>query len=72
MTTITTARQSQTNWMNAHLKCCSRLNKSFHTILVGVSFIASLICYSKVWNKFLKQINAFNCEIGGNRVQYLL
>ena len=28
--------------------------------------------YSKVWNKFFKLLNAFNCAIGGDRVQHVL
>ena len=62
MTVIPTARQSKTNWMNAHPRHCSRLNnKSFNTILIGDSLIAGLTRYSKVWNKFFKALNAFNC-----------
>ena len=73
MTVIPTARQSKTNWMNTHLKHCSRLNnKSFDTILIGDSLIAGLTRYSKVWNKLFKPHNAFNCAIGSNRVQHVL
>ena len=73
MTAIPTARQSKTNWMNTHLKHCSRLNdKSFDTILIGDSLIAGLARYSKVWNKFFKPLNAFNCGIGGDRVEHVL
>ena len=28
--------------------------------------------YSKVWNKFFKPLNAFNCGIGGDGVQHVL
>ena len=59
--------------MNTHLKHCSRLdNKSFDTILVGDPFIADLTHYSKVWNKFFKLLNAFNCGIESDRVQHVL
>ena len=63
MTLIPTARQSKQNWMNTYLKHCSRLNKNCDTILIGDSLIAGLTCYSKVWNIFLKPLNALNCEI---------
>ena len=67
MTAIPTARHSKTNWMNTHVKHCSRLNdKSFDTILIVDSLIAGLARYSKVWNKFFKPLNAFNCGIGGD------
>ena len=73
MTAIPTARQSKTNCMNTHLKHCSILNnKSFDTTLIGDSLIAGLARYSKVWNKFFKLLNAFNCGIGGDRVQHVL
>ena len=73
MTEIPTAQQSKTTSMNAYLKHCSRLNnKSFDTILIGDSLIAGLIRCSKVWNKFFKPLNAFSCEIGGDRVQHVL
>ena len=73
MTAIPTAQQSKTNWMNAHLKHYSRSNnKSFDTILIGDSLITGFVCYSKVWNKFFKPLNTFNCGIGGNRVQHVL
>ena len=73
MTAIPTARQSKTNWMNTHVKHCSRLNdKNFDTILIGDSLIAGLARYSKVWNRFFKPLNAFNCGIGGDRVEHLL
>ena len=59
--------------MNTHLRHCSRLNnKSFDTILIGDSLIAGLARYSKVWKKFFKPLNTFNCGIGGNRVQHVL
>ena len=59
--------------MNTHVKHCSRLNdKSFDTILIGDSLIAGLARYSKVWNKFFKPLNAFNCGIGGDRVEHVL
>ena len=59
--------------MNTHLSHCSRLNnKSFDTILIGDSVIAGLARCSKVWNKFFKPLNAFNCGIGGDRVQHVL
>ena len=62
MTVIPTARQSKTNWMNTHPRHCSKFNnKSFDTILIDDSLIAGLTCYSKVWNKFFKALNAFNC-----------
>ena len=68
MTAIPTEQQSKTNWMNTHLKHCSRLNnKSFVTILIGDSLIAGLTRYNKVWNTFFKQLNAFNCGIGGDK-----
>ena len=73
MTAIPTAWQPKTNWMNTHLKHCSRLNnKSFETILIGDSLITSLARYSKVWNTFFKPLNAFNCGIGGDRMQHVL
>ena len=73
ITAIPTAWQSKTNWINTHFKHCSRLNnKSFDTILIDDSLIAGLTCYSKVWNKSFKLLNAFNCRIGGNRVQHVL
>ena len=73
MTTIPTAQESKSKSMNTHLKHCSRLNnKSFDTILIGNSLITDLTCYSKVWNKFLKLLNALNCGIGGKRVQHVL
>ena len=73
MTAIPTAQQHKTNWINAHLKHCSRLNKrSFDTILVGDSLITGLARYNKFWNKFFKPLNAFNCGIGDDRVQHLL
>ena len=72
MTAIPTARQSKTNWMNTHLKHCSRLNnKSFNTILIGDSLIAGLTRYNKVWN-FSKPFNDFNCGIRGDRVEHVL
>ena len=73
MTAIPTARQSKTNWMNTHLKHCSRLNnESFNTILIGDSLIAGLTRYNKVWNKFSKPFNDFSCGIRGDRVEHVL
>ena len=73
MITIPTARQSKTNWMNTHLKHCSRLNnKGFDTILIGDFLIARLARYSKVWNKFLKPLNAFNYGIGAFYMIYVV
>ena len=64
---------NNSNWMNTDLKHWSRFdNKSFHTVLIGDSLIAGLTCYSKVWNRFFKPLNAFNYEIGGNRVKNVL
>ena len=40
--------------------------------LIGDSLIAGLARYTKVWNKFFKHLNAFNCGIGGHRVQHVL
>ena len=69
ITLIPTAQKSKTNWMNTHLKHCSRLNnKSFDTILIGNSLITGLACYNKVWNKFFKPLNTFNSGIGADRV----
>ena len=73
MTAIPTARQSKTNWMNTHVKHCSRLNdKSFGTILIGGSLLAGLAHYRKVWNKFFKSLNDFHCGIGGDREEHVL
>ena len=70
MTAIPTARQSKTNWMNTHLKHCSRLNnKRFDTILIGDSLISGLAPYSKVLNNFFKPLNAL---VGCGRVQHVL
>ena len=72
MTASPIVRQSKASWMNTHLKHCSRLNnKSFDTILIGDSLIAGLTRYSKVWNKFFKPLNAFNCGMGFERVQHV-
>ena len=61
------------NWINTHLKHCSRLNnKSFDTILIGGSLIAGLARYRKAWNKFFKLLNTFSCGIGGDRAQHVL
>ena len=75
VTTIATARQFKTNWMNTHLKHCSRLNKikkSFDTMQIGDSLIVSLTHYSKFWNKIFKPLNSLNCGIAGDRVQHVL
>ena len=45
------------NWMNIHLKHCSRLNtKGFDTILIGDSLMVGLNHYSKVWYNFFKPL----------------
>ena len=72
-TVISTTQQSKTNWINTHLKHCSRLNnKRFDIILIGDSLIADSARYSKAWNKFFKPLNAFNCGMGGDKVQHVL
>ena len=40
--------------------------------MIGDSLIAGLARYSKLWNKFFNLLNAFNCGIGGDRVQHVL
>ena len=46
MTTIPTAQESKTSWMNLLLRHCFRLNnKSFDTILIGGSLITDLTRY---------------------------
>ena len=73
MTAILTVRQSKTSWINTYSKHCCRLNnKIFYTILIGYSLIAGLGHNSKVSNNFFKLLNAFNCGIGGDRVQHVL
>ena len=73
MTVILTAQQSKKNRMNTHLKRRSRLNnESFDLILIGDFLIAGLTRYSKVWNKFLRPLNAVNCWIEDDRVQHVL
>ena len=37
-----------------------------------MTLITGLARYSKVWNKFFKPLNAFNCGIGGDRVEHVL
>ena len=36
------------------------------------SLIADVTHYRKVWNKFFKPLNAFNCRVATDRVQYVL
>ena len=36
------------------------------------SLIADVTRYRKVWNKFFKPLNAFNCRVATDRVQYVL
>ena len=63
MTAIPTARKSKTNWMNTHLKHCSRLNnKSLDIIVISDSLTAGLTRYSNVWNKFFKLLNLSTVE----------
>ena len=73
MTGIATAQQSKANWMKTYIKLCSRLNnKNFDTILIADSITAGLTRYSKVWNKYLKPLNALNSGIEGCRVKHLI
>ena len=56
-----------------HCKHCFVLNsKSFKSILTGDSLIAGLHHYYKIWNNLFKTLDALNCGIGGDKVQYLL
>ena len=40
--------------------------------MIPDSFIADVTRYRKVWNKFFKPLNAFNCRVATDRVQYVL
>ena len=54
MTIILNAQQSKNNWMNTHLKNCSRLiDKNFDTVRFGVSLIPGLTLYGRSTIDFL-------------------
>ena len=40
--------------------------------MIPDSLIADVTRYSKAWNKFFKPLNAFNCRVATDRVQYVL
>ena len=73
MTTTPSTRFSKKNWLNFHHNHCSKLAKyTFETILIGDSIVARLSRYQKVWDKFLKPLNALNCGIGHDRIERVL
>ena len=45
---------------------------NYLALLIGDSMIAGLSCYSNVWDRYFKLLNAINCSIGGDRVQNIL
>ena len=45
---------------------------NYSTLLIGDSIIASLSCYSTIWKRYIKPLNAINCRIFGDRVENIL
>ena len=45
---------------------------NYSTLLIGDSIIASLSCYSAIWKRYIKPLNATNCRIFGDRVKNIL
>ena len=73
MTTTPSTRFSNKNWLNFHHNHSSKLAKyTFETILIGDLIVAGLSRYQNVWDKFLKPLKAFNCGIGGDRIEHVL
>ena len=73
MTTTPSTRFSKKNWLNFHHNHCSKLAKyTFENILIGDSIVAGLSRYQNVWDKFLKPLKAWNCGIGGDRIEHVL
>ena len=68
--TISWASPWKSKWFQMHREHCFILkSNSFKSILIGDSLIAGLNRYCKIWNNFFKPIEAFNCDIGGDKVQ---
>ena len=66
-------RFSNVSRVNSHNKHCHIMTiRSYSTFLIGDSIIASLSCYSNIWSRYFKPLNAINCGIGGDRVQSIL
>ena len=66
-------RLSNVNWLNSHNKHCnSMMIGNYSTLLIGDSIIASLSCYSTIWKRYIKPLNAINCRIFGDRVENIL
>ena len=61
------------NWLNFHYDHCSKLaENTFETILIGDSIVAGFSRSQNVWDKFLNPLKAFNCGVGGDRIQHVL
>ena len=45
---------------------------NYSTLLIGDSIIASLSCYSTIWKRYIKPLNAINCRIFVDRVENIL
>ena len=64
---------SVVNWFNSHNKQCNSMTiGNYSTVLIGDFIIAGLSCFSNIWKRYFKSLNAINCGIGGSRVQNIL